>query len=87
MALLPTADMDEVWQELMQEFSRVRREIPVNKNQFRTFLENADAVLEQSEVDIVQSVPAGPNRQWLIDNPVVGRSMVIRVMQKRREAL
>ena len=87
MAALPSGDMDVVWQSLMEEFSSVRRVIPVNKSAFRAFLENVDGVLEGSEVDIVQSVPAGPARDWLIANPEVGRSMVIRVMEKRREVL
>ena len=87
MATLPSGDMDAVWQELMSEFSSVWRIIPVNKNAFRTFLENVDGVIEGSETDIVMSVPAGPVRDWLIANPEVGRSMVIRVMEKRREVL
>ena len=87
MATLPSNDVDTVWQELMSEFSNVRREIPVTKNQFRGFLVNIDSILEGAEVDIVQSVPAGPIRTWLMNNPVIGRSMVIRIMEKRREAL
>ena len=87
MATLPSGDMDVVWQSLMEEFSCVRELIPVNKNSFRTFLENVDGVLVGAEVDIVVSVPAGPARDWLVDNPKIGRSMVIRVMQKRREVL
>jgi len=87
MAALPIDDMSVVWQELMSEFSSVRRVIPVNKNAFRTFLENVDGIVEGAEADIVQSVPAGPVRDWLIAHPEVGRSMVIRVMEKRREVL
>jgi len=87
MANLPSGDVDVVWQELMSEFSSVFRLIPVSKHAFRTFIENVDGVLEGSEVDIVQSVPVGPVRDWLIANPEVGRSMVIRVMGKRREVL
>ena len=87
MALLPSGDIDTVWQELMEEFSSMWKVIPVNKNAFRTFLENVDGVLETSETSIVQSVPAGPARTWLTSAPEIGRSMVIRVMQKRREVL
>ena len=87
MATLPSGDMEVVWQELMSEFSSVWREIPVSKGAFLTFLENVDGIVEGAEVDIVQSVPAGPVRDWLIANPEVGRSMVIRVMEKRREVL
>ena len=87
MATLPSGDIDVVWQELMSEFSSVFRLIPTNKNAFRTFIENVDGILEGSETDIVQSVPAGPVRDWLIANPEVGRSMVIRVEEKRREVL
>ncbi len=87
MASLPAGDMDVVWKELMSEFSSIWRVIPVNKNAFRTFLGNVDGAVEGAEMDIVQSVPAGPVRDWLVANPEVGRSMVIRVMEKRREAL
>lgn len=87
MATLPSGEMDVVWQLLMEEFSSVWREIPVSKGAFRTFLENVDGVLEGAEVDIVQTVPAGPIRDWLIANPIIGRSMVVRVMEKRREVL
>ena len=87
MANLPSGDMGVVWQELMSEFSSVWMEVPVNKNAFRTFLENVDGVLEGAETEIVQSVPAGPIRDWLIAHPEVGRSMVMRVMEKRREVL
>ncbi len=87
MANIPSGDIDVVWQELMSEFSSVFRLIPVSKNAFRTFIVNVDDVLEGSEIEIVQSVPAGPVRDWLIANPEVGRSMVIRVMEKRREVL
>ena len=87
MATLPGGDMDAVWQSLMEEFSSLLWLIPVSKHQFRTFLENADGIMEGAEVEIVQSVPAGSIRDWLIANPEVGRSMVIRVMEKRKEAL
>lgn len=87
MATLPSGDMDAVWQELMAEFSAVRRVIPVNKNQFRTFIENVDGILEGAEIDIVQSVPVGSIRDWLIANPAIGRSMALQVMEKRREVL
>lgn len=87
MATLPSGDIDAVWKTLMEEFSEVRRQIPVNKNQFRSFIENVDGILEQSELDIVQSVPAGPIRDWLIANQVIGRSMIIEVEEKRREVL
>ena len=85
MAVLPSDDMDVVWQELMSEFSSVWRVIPVNKNAFRSFLEGVDGIVEDAEGEIVQLAPAGPVRDWLIANQEVGRSMVIRVMEKRRE--
>ncbi len=87
MANLPSGDIDTVWQELMSEFSNVHRLIPVSKHAFRTFIVNVDDVLEDSEAEIVQTVPAGDVRDWLIANAEVGRSMVIRIMAKRREVL
>lgn len=87
MATLSGGDMNVVWKELMSEFSSVWRVVPVSKHAFRTFLESVDGIVGGAEADIVQSVPAGPVRDWLIANPEVGRSMVIRVMEKRREVL
>jgi len=87
MATLSAVDMDAVWQELMSEFSSIWREIPTNKNAFRSFLLGVDDIVEQAEIDIVQSVPAGPIRDWLVAHAEVGRSMVIRIMEKRREVL
>lgn len=87
MATLSTADADAIWALLMSEYSSINREIPVSKQEFRTFIDIVDAVLEQAEIDIVQAIPAGPRRNWLINNPVVGRSIVVRVEQKRRDVL
>lgn len=87
MATLSTADADAIWALLMSEHSSINREIPVSKQEFRTFIDIVDAVLEQAEIDIVQAIPAGPRRNWLINNPVVGRSIVVRVEQKRRDVL
>ena len=46
MATLPSADMFDVWRELMSEFSNVRRVIPVSKVAFRMFLEGVDEIVE-----------------------------------------
>lgn len=87
MAQLPTENMDQVWQSTMEEFSSLRELIPVNKNQFRTLLELMDVEIEGAEIDIVQALPAGAGKTWLINNQAIGRTLMIRIMQKRREVL
>ena len=46
-----------------------------------------DAEMEQSEIDLVQSLPAGTGKTWLLDNPRIGREMLIRIERKRKEVL
>lgn len=87
MAQLPSANIDQVWKSTMEEFSAFRELIPVNKTQFRTLLELMDTEIEGAETSIVQALPAGDGRSWLVANQPIGRTLMIRIMQKRREVL
>lgn len=87
MATLPIDAIDRIWRDIMSEYSSIRKEIPVNKNQLRSFINIVDQELETAEQQIVQAVPAGPIRDWLIAHPEVGRDVVIRTEEERREIL
>jgi uncharacterized protein (DUF2236 family) len=87
MAQLTSEQLDEVFREAMRRYSSIRREVPFSKAQFRAFFDVVDPEMEAAEVSVVQAVPAGPSRQWLIDNDDIGRDLMMMVEEKRREVL
>jgi hypothetical protein len=87
MAQLTSEQLDEVFEEAMRRYSSIRREVPFGKTQFRAFFDIVDPEMETAEVAVVQAVPVGPSRQWLIDNPDIGRDLMMLVEEKRREVL
>ena len=87
MANLPSGDIDAVHADIMRRYSSIFREIPVSKAQLRSFLVIVDGELEAAEIAIVQAVPAGPQRDWLIANDDIGRDMIELIEAKRKEVL
>jgi hypothetical protein len=87
MTALTSGDIDAIWIEIMKDYSREKKPMPVTSDKIRAFFVTVDAALEQAEIDIVQSLPAGDIKTWLIANAEVGREIMIRVMQKRQEVL
>lgn len=87
MAQLPSENMDQVWTATMSEFSSLRTVIPVNKHQLRALLVLIDQEIEGAEVDIIQALPVGDGRSWLVANPALGRRLMLDVLTKRREVL
>ena len=87
MANLTEQQKDEVFEEAMRRYSSIRREVPFGKAQFRAFFDIVDPEMEAAEVSVVQAVPAGPARQWLIDNGDIGRDLMMMVEEKRREVM
>ncbi|MHC4181774.1 MAG: hypothetical protein ACYSR0_00295 [Planctomycetota bacterium] len=87
MANLTTAQLAGVAQEAMRRFSNIRKEIPINKSQFTAFISAVDTELDSAEVSLVQGLPAGPGKDWLLANPDVGRELMVMVEQKRSESL
>ena len=87
MAQLPSENIDQIWSTTMSEFSSLRTLIPIDKNQLRSLLTLIDQELEDAEVDIIQALPAGPGRSWLVANPDLGRRLMLDVLNKRREVL
>jgi hypothetical protein len=87
MATLPSGSIDKIWADFMRRYSSRRSEIPVTKNQLRAFVVIVDDELEDCEIAIVQAIPAGDIRDWLIANDEVGRDMMTLVENERREML
>jgi len=86
-AQLPSENIDQVWSAIMSEFSSLRTVIPISKAQLRTLVMLIDQELEGAEVDIVQAIPAGDARTWLVANPALGRRLMLDILTKRREVL
>ena len=87
MARLLDGSLDEVWAEIMRTFSSVRSLIPISKTQLRALLGLIDEELEGAETSIVQALPAGVGKSWLIANPSIGRSLMMEVLEKRKEIM
>ena len=87
MATLSSTDIDEVWEQLMSEFSSLRTLVPINKNQFRTGLVQIDLELEDSEITIFQNITDSDVRTWLQNNQPLGRLCIERIERKRKEVL
>lgn len=87
MAQLPNENIDQAWSATMSEFSSVRTLIPINKAQLRALLVLIDQELEGAETSIIQAIPAGPGKTWLVANPALGRGLMLDVLRKRKEVL
>lgn len=87
MPQLPNENIDQVWSATMSEFSSLRTVIPINKHQLRALLVLIDQELEDTEVDIIQALPPGDGRTWLITNPSLGRHLMLDILDKRKEVL
>jgi len=87
MATLSSTDIDEVWEQLMSEFSALWTQVPLNKNQFRAGLVQIDAELEDAELTIFQNITDSEVRTWLQTNQPLGRLCVERIERKRKEVL
>ena len=87
MANLTTGDLAELGRLLRKRYSTRWQELPFTKGQLLQLGVLIDAELEQAEIDIVQAVPAGPLRQWLIDNDFVSRELIEEVERERKEKL
>jgi hypothetical protein len=87
MATLPSASIDKVWAEFMSRYSSLRNEIPVTKAQLRAFVVIVDGEMEAAEIAVVQAIPAGEIRDWLIAHGEVGRDMITLVENERREVI
>jgi uncharacterized protein (DUF2236 family) len=87
MATLTEQQKDEVFEDAMRRYSHLRREVPFSKAQFRAFFDIVDPEMEAAEIAVVQAVPVGDMRQWLIDNDDIGRDLMMLIEEKRREVL
>lgn len=87
MPALPSDDIDIVHTQMMQEFSELRLEVPINKSQLRSGIVIGDGVLDSAEASFVAAIPAGPIHDWVMANPHIGRRMFELIEKHRREVL
>ena len=87
MAQLPSGNVDEIWIQFMKDYSRFKKDLPVTSDKIRNFIVGVDGDLDQLESDIVQGLPAGDTKDWLLANPEVGRDLMARIERKREEVL
>ena len=87
MANLSAAALADVFLQAMSDFSSIRKEVPINKPQFKAFMTIVDEQLEAAEIAIAQAIPVGPGKTWLMANPEVARALIVMVEIKRQEEL
>lgn len=87
MALLDQTTKDVLWAEFMRKLSDARIEIPVDKVALRNFIDIVDGELETAEIAVVQAIPVGVGRTWLINNPSIGRLIMAAIEKARAEVL
>jgi len=89
MATLPSTAIDEIWSQVMQEFSAQRTEIPsaISKSQLRAGIVNIDTELESAEISIFQGISNADVKSWLQANQTVGRRIIELTAKKRREEI
>lgn len=88
MATLTAEQRAEIRAQILRQLSRDREPTPFNKGEGLTLIGYIDDALEAAEGDVIARIPGGhPGRQWLIDNPAIGRRLMILVEQHRREVL
>ncbi len=87
MANLTQGQKASVALQVMRDYSNTFEEIPITKQQLFAFIGLVDNELEQSEIDLFNSLPAGTGKTWLGNNPHIGRDIIIYVMEKRRQVL
>lgn len=72
---------------IMERWSAAGLQTPITKPQLAFLIGVVDEALESAEIAIVQALPAGPEKSWLLSVPEVGRRLIELVEQKRREVL
>ena len=87
MAQLSTNDLNDVWREVGSDYSAFRALIPISMPQLHSLLDLIDQEMETAEADIIQALPAGDGKTWLLNNQGLGRDLIRRIEQKRQEVL
>lgn len=87
MANLSNDDILEVRSVISRQFSDVHTETPITKNQLTSLLVLIDEQIEAAEIAIVQAIPDGEEKDWLVSHPAISRSIVEEIARKRKEVL
>lgn len=84
MANLNSTSIDELHRDVMALWSASHIQTPINSPELRALIVAIDEGLEAAETSIVQGLPAGPERTWLVSNPQIGRWLMEETERKRR---
>lgn len=87
MAQLDAAAKNKILKVLVREWSRDHTSIPFPRPQVETVITFADEEAEASDTSLVTRVPAGDQRQFLIDNPTITRRLKELIERTRKETL
>ena len=87
MAQLPSESIDQTCSGIMSEFSSLWTLIPISSVQLRALLVLIDQELDGAETDIIQALPAGTGKTWLVANQSLARGIMLDVLHKRKEVL
>lgn len=87
MATLTSDNIDEIYKEVMEEFSRQLENVPVTKTKLRAGIVNVDVGINSSESAIFSGITDADVRTWLQNNQDLGRYIMELVIRKRKEVL
>jgi hypothetical protein len=86
-AQLPEACLGDVAGCVMRELSVSHTLIPASKAQVTALVTLIDEHIETTEAAIIQALPTGDVKTWLIDNAGVGRQVMAQVLMTRKAEL
>jgi hypothetical protein len=87
MAKLTTEQRREISADIQRRLSESRTPIPLTKANLASLVGLIDDQMEAAETAIIQTVPTGTARQWLVNNANLSRRFIETVEAKRRETL
>lgn len=87
MPTLSTSSINVLLGDIMHAWSQEKSQTPINKTQLRALLVLIDTGLDDAEVSIISSLPAGQEKTWLIANPTIGRRVLEETARRRRRDL
>lgn len=85
MAALTDTQKNEVFAELLREWSDVRQQTPLDKAGARDLLDTIDDEMNSAETAIFQALPNGSGKTWLQANQKIARTIIERIVQKRKK--
>ena len=87
MATLSAEQLGEIHTDVMRLWSDENLATPITKAQLTALLGIIDPEVNTAEQEILDAIPAGPEKAWLTSNPHISRRLITMVADKRREVL